>query len=91
MELIARLDFFVHDPEEDTSVWGSSPCSRCPFKNEDFLPLYRDGGSRILIIHHSPFDEIYVDEGELRETSAQCILITSAALKEFLQIIFSAK
>lgn len=52
-------------------------------QNEDFLPLCRDDGSRILIIYHSPFDEVYVDEAGLRETSAQCILITSAALKEF--------
>lgn len=42
-------------------------------------------------MYRSPFHEVYVDEGGLRETSTQCILITPAALKEFPQIIFSTE
>lgn len=92
MELSAWLAFGVCGPEEDTSVWGSLPaCSHHPFRNEDFLLSCKDGGPGILIMHHSPFGDVYVDGGGLKETSTKPILITSAALKEFLQIIFSKR
>lgn len=42
-------------------------------------------------MYYFPFGNVDADEGGLRETSAKYILITSAALKEFPQIIFSAK
>lgn len=42
-------------------------------------------------MHHSPFSDVYVDEGGLRETSTKYVLITSAALKEFPQLIFCAE
>lgn len=74
------------------TAWYGAPLPACTvLSGMKTSSLCREGGSRILIMHHSPFDEVYVDERVSRETSTQYILITSAALKEFPQVIFSAK
>lgn len=83
MELIAWLPAL----KGDSWVWGPLPA---PSLGEwRLLPVCREGGQDI---NYAPFPshEVHVDDGGSRETSTQCILITSAALKEFPQIIFSA-
>jgi hypothetical protein len=75
---------FSHGLGEDTA-WGSSLCPHCPHVWR-LPPLVRSGGPGILIMHCFHFGDVCVDEQEGRR---EYILITSAALKEFPQTIFS--
>ena len=42
-------------------------------------------------MYYFPFGDVDAGEGGLRETGAESTLITSATLREFPQVIFSAK
>lgn len=90
MELIGWLDFSVNGLGEDTPLWGSCPHPSVLLGMRTSSLYIEMVGQGILIMHHSAFSDVFVDEVGSREMSTKYILITFAALKEFPQIIISS-